>query len=34
MVRVIKPDITEVIDVKKDGVEIGEIVFAGMFLAG
>ncbi|KAI5847851.1 hypothetical protein DFP73DRAFT_493352 [Morchella snyderi] len=33
VVRVIKPDIKEVIDVKKDGVEIGEIVFAGNICA-
>lgn len=29
MVRVIKTDIEEVVDVKKDGLEIGEIVFTG-----
>lgn len=30
MVRVIKTEIDEVIDVKKDGLEIGEIIFTGL----
>lgn len=31
IVRVIKTSIDEVVDVKKDGLEIGEIVFTGFF---
>lgn len=30
IVRVIKPEIDEVIDVVKDGAEIGEVVFSGV----